>query len=142
MCESLETTSCVTDAVACSHQIPSELAQEIDEQVNWIHGKCPHVLPRHHCDHPLSDFKVRSCSKLKHLRDSAVNAKQYNKAISYYMIVLLLDPASPQDLLVKQSKVLDVTGIWKDVLNNTNKVACFQFPQVHDVNGYISGNQA
>ena len=36
-------TDHVTDAVACFHQISSEVAQEMDEEKeNWTRGECPH----------------------------------------------------------------------------------------------------
>ena len=60
-----------------------------------------------------------------------MNAKQYDKAISHYTATLSLGPASPQDLLVKRSKALIATGMWKDALSDANEVAHIQFLWVH-----------
>ena len=124
-----------TEAVACFHQISSEPGQEIDGELeNWICGECPCSWPRYPFDHLLSDFKCRWRGKLG---DSAMNAKQYDEAVLQYTTALLLDPASPQDLLVKRSKACAKKRKWEDALNDANEVACFNSFVFVDVNGAV-----
>ena len=78
----------------------------------------------------LSDFRWRCRNKLEDLGDSAMNAKQYDEAISQYTAALSLDPVSAQDLLVKRSGIYAGKGKWEDVLNDANEVVYFPFVQV------------
>ena len=86
----------------------------------------PVRLLRRPCDHLLPDFKYRCPSKLEDLLDSALNARQYDGAISKYTVALSLDPSSPQDLLIKRSMAGADKGEWKDALNDANEVVYFQ----------------
>ena len=106
----------------------SELAQEMDgKQANWARGECLRPWQRHYSDHSLSDFKSRCREKLEDLGNSAVNAGQYDEMVSRYTAALLLDPSTPQDLLVKRSKAHADRGEWMDALNDANEVVYFQF---------------
>ena len=117
-------TGCETDAVACFHQMSSGSVQEIDEErANWTRGECLRSLPRHHSDHPPSDFKSRCRGKLEVLGDSAANAKQYDESIAQYTAALSLDPVTPQDLLVKRSNALAGKGARVDALNDAKEWA-------------------
>lgn len=127
ICEHLETASRVADAVACFHQMCSELAQETDrEQGNWARGErfCEQY-GRHLIDSPPSDFKSRCCGKLEGFGDSAMNARRYDKAILQYTTALSLNPATLPDLLGKRSKAHAGKGEWEDALNDANEVAFF-----------------
>ena len=55
-----------------------------------------------------------------------MNTKQYDEAVSQYTAALSLDPANPQDLLVKLSMAC-AEGKWKVALNDANEVAYIQF---------------
>ena len=76
------------------------------------------------------------------LGDDAADAKQYGEAVSQYTAALSLDPASPQDLLVKRSKAYAGTGKLDDALNDANEVASFNSFTFAHANGRYSGNQA
>ena len=59
VCEDLETTGRITDAVACFHQISSEPAYELDgELANWTRSECPRSYPRHHSDRPYQTLNI------------------------------------------------------------------------------------
>ena len=81
--------------------------------------------------YPPSDFKSKCHGKLENLGNNAMNAKEYDEAISQYTIALSLNPASPQQLLIKRSKSCAGKGLWKDALNDANEVAHFQSPCSH-----------
>ena len=92
--------------------------------------------------HPLSDLKSRCRRKLEDRGDAAANAKQYDEAVSQYTGALLLDPAGPQDLLVKRSKAYAEKGKWEDALNDANEVIHFISFMFIYANGHRLGNQA
>ena len=69
----------------------------------------------------FSDFKSRYRSKLEDLGDSAVNAGQYDEAISRYTVALSLDLANSQDLLVKRSNACVGKGEREDALNDAKE---------------------
>ena len=77
------------------------------------------------CHHPLSEFKFGCCKKLEDLGDTAMNIQHYDEAISQYSAALALDPAGPQDLFIKRSKVYIARGLWEDALNDANQVCLF-----------------
>jgi hypothetical protein len=77
----------------------------IGEQVKWV-----------------VDFKLRCAEKLEHLGDAAVDAQQYDGAITQYSATLSLDPTIPRDVLIKRSKVYVAKELWEDALDDTNQV--------------------
>ena len=101
----------------------------VDEEIKlvktWVFGKpksCPPFqLLRRRRDHLLPDFKCRCYSKLEDLGDSALNARQYDGAISQYTAALSLDPADPQDLLMKRSNAWMGKGAREDALNDAKE---------------------
>lgn len=86
---------------------------------------------RHLYDQSPLDFKSRCRRKLENLGDTAVNAKQYDGAISQYTIALSLNPTAPQDLLVKRSKAYAAKRWWGKALKDANDVLCSQLVQLH-----------
>ena len=72
--------------------------------------------------HFLLDFRQRSCKRLEHLRDTAVDAQRYDEAISHYSTALSINPPSLQGILTKQSKARVATGSWKQALDDANQV--------------------
>ena len=90
---------------------------------------------------PLSGFKFRCRGKLEGLGDSAVVAKQYDEATSRYTAALSLDPASPQDLLVKRSRAYAEKGKWEGALNDAAEVAYCNSSMFVHANEHCSGNQ-
>ena len=79
----------------------------------------------------MSDFRRRSFKKLEHLGDVAADAQRYDEAISHYSTALLLNPPSPQAILVKRSKARLATGPWKQALDEANQVHHFCLMEVH-----------
>ena len=73
----------------------------------------------------LSGFKQRVSKKLECLGDAAVDAKQYNEAISKYSAALSFDLAISQGLLIKRSKAYETLGLWEDALKDANEVRSF-----------------
>ena len=63
------------------------------------------------------DFKRRCSGKLEDLGD-----RRSDDAVSHYSAALALDPASPQDLLIKRSKAYLAGGSWEVALDDANKV--------------------
>ena len=70
------------------------------------------------------------------LGDGAVNAKQYDDAVSQFTTALLLDPARPQSLLIKRSRALAEQGKWNDALNDANEVRYFNMFEFVHANGH------
>jgi len=95
------------------------------EQAEWVLGE---RIPCRYCclcDYFLSDFKQRISEKLEHLGDAAINAQQLDMAISNYSAALSLDPVAPRGLLIRRSKAYTARGLWKDALDDANKVRSF-----------------
>ncbi|KAI9567131.1 hypothetical protein HD554DRAFT_2173746 [Boletus coccyginus] len=67
------------------------------------------------------DFKQRISKKSERLGDVATNAQQL-EAISHYSVALSLDPAAPQGLFIRRSKGYTARGLWKDALDDANKL--------------------
>ena len=68
-----------------------------------------------------SDFKSTCCGRLEDLGNSALNAKQYDKAASWYTAALSLDPAGSRDLLMKRSNAWMGKGAREDALNDAKE---------------------
>ncbi|KAF8549281.1 TPR-like protein [Imleria badia] len=97
----LETINRITDASECFGQMVDELVEKEnthDEQIGWVLGK------------------------LESLGDAAIVAKRHDEAISHYAAALSLHPAAPQGLFIKRRKAYIAGGLWKDALNDANKV--------------------
>ena len=127
MCEHLEVTSYLADAVSCFHQMYSELEQRTDsKQRSWALGGGSRVQYRRRLtDFPLSGFKSRCSGKSEDLGDIAMNNTEYDEAISQYTTALSLDPATKQVLLVKRSMARVRKGGWGAALEDANEVICF-----------------
>ena len=65
-----------------------------------------------------------------HLGDAAVDAQRYDDAISKYSAYLLLNPAEPQSVLTKRSKVHVTMGLWEDALSDANQVGHFYLTKI------------
>ena len=70
----------------------------------------------------LPDFRQRVADQPEHWGDTAANAKQYDEAISLYTTALSHDPPSPQDILIKRSKVYMALGSWQQAADDANQV--------------------
>ena len=75
--------------------------------------------------HFLSDLRQRCLEKLEHLGDTAVDAQQYDVAISHYSTALSFNSPSPQGILIKRSKARVATGAWQQALDDANQVHLF-----------------
>ena len=137
VCERLETTERLTDAIECFHGMANELGREIrGKEATWVLGECSYLQSRWYlCERPLSEFKFRCCRKLEDLGDTAMSTRHYNEAISQYSaalslnpVALSLNPVAPQGLFVKRSKAYMAGGLWEDALNDANKV-CVPSPR-------------
>ena len=78
--------------------------------------------------HFLSDLRQRYLEKLEHLGDTAVDAWQYDVAISHYSTTLSFNSPSPQGILIKRSKARVATRSWQQALDNANQVRLFFLP--------------
>ncbi|KAF8120149.1 hypothetical protein EV363DRAFT_1374870 [Boletus edulis] len=109
VCERLETTDRIADAIECFHELTCELQQETiglhDEHIAWA-----------------LDFRQRASENLGRLGDKAVDAQRYDDAITRYSSALSLIPSPPQAILIKRSKAWLATGSWKQALEDANKV--------------------
>ncbi|KAF8555907.1 TPR-like protein [Imleria badia] len=108
ICERLETTDHVTDAIECMQQMENELANETDihdERAKWIHA-----------------FIRRCAEKLGRLGDAAVDARQHDTAITRYSAALSLDPTIGRSIYMKRSKVYVANGLWEEALDDTDQV--------------------
>ncbi|KAF8433864.1 hypothetical protein L210DRAFT_3506827 [Boletus edulis BED1] len=98
VCERLETTDRIADAIECFHELTCELQQETiglhDEHIAWA-----------------LDFRQRASENLERLGDKAVDAQRYDDAITRYSTIL-----------IKRSKAWLATGSWKQALEDANKV--------------------
>ena len=130
ICERLEMTDRVADAVSCFCQLHDELAQEIKgERANWTRGERSCMQYRIRLiDYPPSDFESRCRGKLEDLGDIAMNNEEYDEAISQYTTALFLDPATKHVFLVKRSKAHVRKGKWDAALKDANEVALFFLP--------------
>ena len=129
MCERLEITGHVADAVLCFHQMCREHIHGIDDkQITWTWGEWPCVQNKGHLHYfPLSGFKSRCSGKLGKLGDIAMDAKEYDEAILQYTTALSSNPANLSVLLSKRSEAHAGKRGWEDALNDANKVAHFHF---------------
>ena len=62
---------------------------------------------------------------LEHLGDIAAEGQQHDEAITQYSTALSLSPATPQDVLIKRSKVYMAKGSWEDAIDDMNQVRHF-----------------
>jgi hypothetical protein len=72
--------------------------------------------------------------KLESFGDIAMRTERHDDAILQYSTALSFDSESPPDLLVKRSKAYIAKGLWKDALNDANKVCSVVLCSLHDVN--------
>ncbi|KAF8433934.1 hypothetical protein L210DRAFT_2684164 [Boletus edulis BED1] len=134
MCERLEATSRIVDAVECFHEMTRELGGGIYMSgftIEWVCGE-PTVslsdlgvetLGTH--DEQLAwalDLRQRASEKLERLGDVAVDALRYDDAISYYSSASSPISSSPKAILLKRSKAWLATGSWKQALQDANQV--------------------
>jgi len=71
------------------------------------------------------DFKQHLRKKLEYLGDASMNAQRLDSAIAEYSAALSLDPPISQNLFIRRSKAYIARGLWKDALNDANKVRFF-----------------
>ncbi|KAF8553582.1 hypothetical protein OG21DRAFT_1604034 [Imleria badia] len=108
LCDHLETTNHIADAIECFHQMNSELARETSmhgERANWT-----------------EDFTQRCAKRLEQLGDIAADAQRHDEAIAQYSIALSLDPVIQQDVFMKRSNVYMAKELWEDVIDDANHV--------------------
>jgi tetratricopeptide (TPR) repeat protein len=135
ICDHLEMANRLMDVIECFQHMNNELAGKTNtrsEQVKWVVGEGGHACRCRQClcDRSRSDFRLRYAEKLEYLGDAAVDAQQYNDAITQYSAALSLDLAVQQDILIKRSKVYVAMGLWGDALDDTNQVRDFCLVQV------------
>ncbi|KAF8549946.1 hypothetical protein OG21DRAFT_523577 [Imleria badia] len=94
------------DAIECFHQMASELGdtEMHDKQAKWA-----------------VDFQQRCAESSEHLGDAAADAERHDDAIAQYSAALSLDPATPQGVLIKRSKVYMAKGLWENALDDTSQ---------------------
>ncbi|KAF8451904.1 hypothetical protein L210DRAFT_1060427 [Boletus edulis BED1] len=109
VCERLETTDRIADAIECFRELTCDPQQETIE------------LQNEHLAWDL-DFRERASENLERLGDKAVDAQRYDDAIARYSSALSLIPSPPQAILIKRSKVWLATGSWKQALEDANQV--------------------
>ena len=105
VCDHLEMTNRISDAIECFHQMNNELVGETNthgEQATWAAGE----YCRHLCERSPSDFRQRCAGKLEQFGDKAVDAQQHDDAITRYSAALSLNPAVPQDIFRGYGKFL------------------------------------
>ncbi|KAF8547208.1 hypothetical protein OG21DRAFT_1501672 [Imleria badia] len=107
LCERLHAVGRVMDAIECVYQMVDELGdtETHDEQAVWA-----------------ADFEQRCAESSERLGDAVANAQRYDDAITLYSAALSLNLASPQDILIKRSKVYMAKGLWEDALDDTSRV--------------------
>ncbi|KAF8557067.1 TPR-like protein [Imleria badia] len=108
LCDHLEMTNRMTEAIECYYQMGSELVGQTNaggERAKWA-----------------EDFTQRCAEKLERLGDVAADAHQHDEAITQYSIALSLNPVIPQGVLMKRSKVYIAKGSWEDALEDANKI--------------------
>ncbi|KAF8142122.1 hypothetical protein EV363DRAFT_1150633 [Boletus edulis] len=98
LCDYLEITNRIMDAIKCFNQMKGELAGETTVHDEWAKGK-------------LEDLGDLAWSTLKH-----------EEAISWYSAALSLNPVVPQDLFMKRSKVYMAMDLWENALDDANQV--------------------
>ena len=69
-----------------------------------------------------------------------MDAQRYDEAVSRYSTALSLNPPSPQDILIKQSKARVVIEPWNRALDDANQVHLFFPMEVDLVDPSSSGN--
>ena len=100
------------------------------------------VQNRGHLHDFLSGFKSRCSGKLAELGDIAMNAKEYDVAVSQYTTALSLNPTTLPYLLGKRSKAHAGKGEWENALRDANEVTHFNSFEFLHSNGCYSVNPA
>ena len=70
----------------------------------------------------ILDFKHRCSLKLESLGDVAMSDERHGDAISHYSVALSFDPTVRKGLFIKRSKAYMAKSLWKEALNDANKV--------------------
>ncbi|KAG9310462.1 hypothetical protein JVU11DRAFT_9605 [Chiua virens] len=108
ICDHLEACNNMTDAVKCFNQMNNDVTVKTsgnNKQMRWAVA-----------------FRRRFLEKLPSLGGAAASVQRPDDAIAYYSAALSLNPAFPQDILVKRSQAYMVNGLWEDALDDTNQV--------------------
>ena len=71
-----------------------------------------------------------------------MNAQQLEEAVSVYSYALSLEPAGSSDLLIKRSEAYIAMTLWKDALNDADKVCLFALCMFDLVNAGSLGDHA
>ncbi|KAG9309331.1 hypothetical protein JVU11DRAFT_10823 [Chiua virens] len=109
ICEALETSGRITEAIACFQQLQNEIALTGnpnigDERTRWE-----------------SSFTLRLAEKLVTMGDSAMNHGNHDDAIAHYSDALSLKPANLADILVKRSRARAMAGSLNHALSDAEK---------------------
>lgn len=75
---------------------------------------------------PPLEFKQCLAKDLVHIGDAAADSRRQDEAIFQYSAALSLNPASPQSIYIKRSKVYMEMGAWEHALDDT-KLVCLSF---------------
>ena len=75
------------------------------------------------------------------LGDTAADAQRHDEAISHYTITLSVNSGSPQDTLLKRSKVYLACGSFEHALNDANQVFRLFLTQMNSLNQLSSGDR-
>ncbi|KAH7905044.1 hypothetical protein BJ138DRAFT_1165467 [Hygrophoropsis aurantiaca] len=107
ICDVLEDSGRVTEAVECFHELTSDLEDKAapDARYKWELA-----------------FKHRCGEKLQICADAAMQAQQYDEAIEQYSSALSFQPPNADVLLIKRSKARTMNGSWEGALEDANKV--------------------
>lgn len=69
-----------------------------------------------------------------------MDAQHHDDAIVQYSAALALDPAFPQDILIKRCKEYVAKGLWEDALEDANRVRCFCLRSSRLTDAKLSGD--
>ncbi|KAG9309693.1 hypothetical protein JVU11DRAFT_10366 [Chiua virens] len=108
ICDALESSGRITEAMACFRQMKSALAGDTsihdEKQSRWE-----------------ADFRERCIEKLVELGDIAMDSKKHDEAIGYYSSARSLDPENLKEILVKRSKGLAMVVSWERALSDADE---------------------
>lgn len=81
------------------------------------------------CNFPSSEFKHQCHKKLEALRNTAMNARQYDEAVSLYSAALSFKHAPRVSPFISWSEARSARAMWKDALDDANEVWYFVIHQ-------------
>jgi len=140
ICERLEMLNRPIEAVACLHEMKSDLARGTSAQHDWGLGEFVHTI-RHVCEPFPSDFKRRCRENLDWYGDAAMDNRRHGEALKYYLAALSIQPANTQGFFIMESKVCAARGLWDDALDNADKAGFIVLRKSSRANVESSGDR-